>query len=168
MASDIDGIELDVQLSADGVPFLFHETHLDGHTTGEGRASSKTWAELSDLQLIVDGKRSHYRIPALQQVLKTVGRTKYLFLDAKDFGIRDTGMARALADLVRSNDVYPTVVVESFNPVLLLRLRREAPRIRLMFDFADDVTPTAEETPAQLAEIPWLLKQNWFRRRVID
>jgi glycerophosphoryl diester phosphodiesterase len=50
------GIELDVQLSADGVPFVFHETYLDGHTTGKGRASSKTWAELNDLQLIVDGK----------------------------------------------------------------------------------------------------------------
>jgi len=168
MTSEIDGMELDVQLSADGVPFVFHETYLDGHTTGEGRASSKTWSELSELQLTFDGKPSHYRIPALQQVLKTVGRSKYLFLDAKDFGVHDTGMARALADLVRSNDVYPTVVVESFNPVVLMRVRRESARIRLMFDFADDVTPTAEETAAQLAEIPWLLKQDWFRRRVID
>jgi hypothetical protein len=65
---------------------------------------------------------SHYRIPALQQVLKDCGRSKYLFLDAKDFGVRDTGMARALADHVRSNDVYPTVVIESFNPFLLMRL----------------------------------------------
>ena len=33
MSSEIEGIELDVQLSADGVLFVFHETYLDGHTT---------------------------------------------------------------------------------------------------------------------------------------
>lgn len=41
--------ECDVKLSADGEPFLLHDSTLERTTTGQGIASEKTWAELSQL-----------------------------------------------------------------------------------------------------------------------
>jgi glycerophosphoryl diester phosphodiesterase len=41
--------ECDVQVSADGVPFLLHDDTLDRTTTGHGLACAQTWAELRKL-----------------------------------------------------------------------------------------------------------------------
>jgi glycerophosphoryl diester phosphodiesterase len=41
--------ECDVKLSADGVPFLLHDSTLQRTTSGEGVAGEKPWAELSRL-----------------------------------------------------------------------------------------------------------------------
>ncbi|MCY7316138.1 MAG: glycerophosphodiester phosphodiesterase [Rubrivivax sp.] len=41
--------ECDVKLSADGVPFLLHDTTLDRTTSARGNAGDRTWAELSRL-----------------------------------------------------------------------------------------------------------------------
>ena len=41
--------ECDVKLSADGVPFLLHDTTLERTTSGKGIAGEKTWVELSKL-----------------------------------------------------------------------------------------------------------------------
>jgi glycerophosphoryl diester phosphodiesterase len=35
--------ECDVQLSADGVPFLLHDLHLSRTTNGQGQAADQTW-----------------------------------------------------------------------------------------------------------------------------
>lgn len=42
-------VELDVQLSADGVPFLLHDDRLDRTTDGAGDAGAATWSELAAL-----------------------------------------------------------------------------------------------------------------------
>jgi len=49
--------ECDVKLSADGVPFLLHDTTLDRTTTTRGRAADLPWAALSRL----DAGRWHSR-----------------------------------------------------------------------------------------------------------
>ncbi|MCE7877092.1 MAG: glycerophosphodiester phosphodiesterase [Betaproteobacteria bacterium PRO3] len=41
--------EIDVKLSADGVPFLLHDTTLERTTGGAGRADALNWRELSRL-----------------------------------------------------------------------------------------------------------------------
>jgi glycerophosphoryl diester phosphodiesterase len=41
--------ECDVKLSADGVPFLMHDTTLDRTTNGSGVGGERTWSELSRL-----------------------------------------------------------------------------------------------------------------------
>lgn len=41
--------ECDVKLSADGVPFLLHDTTLERTTDGSGTAGEKPWSELSRL-----------------------------------------------------------------------------------------------------------------------
>jgi glycerophosphoryl diester phosphodiesterase len=41
--------ECDVKLSADGVPFLLHDTELERTTHGHGVAGERAWAELSRL-----------------------------------------------------------------------------------------------------------------------
>lgn len=63
-------LEIDVQVSADGVLFLLHDDMLDRTTTGTGRASALPWAELKTLNLRDnDGKVTTSQIPTLAMAL---------------------------------------------------------------------------------------------------
>lgn len=51
----VEQIEFDVQLSADGIPVIFHDATLDRVTNGTGPLASKTLAELKSLEIFKDG-----------------------------------------------------------------------------------------------------------------
>ncbi len=51
----VEQIEFDVQLSADGVPVIFHDATVDRVTDGEGSLGAKTLAELKALSIFRDG-----------------------------------------------------------------------------------------------------------------
>ncbi|GJM74194.1 hypothetical protein HMSSN036_64100 [Paenibacillus macerans] len=46
---EVHWIEVDVQLSKDGVPLLIHDFTLNRTTSGSGPVKDKTWAELQEL-----------------------------------------------------------------------------------------------------------------------
>ncbi len=53
----VEQIEFDVQMSADGVPMIFHDTDLDRITDGEGPLAERTLAELKMLNIKGGGGR---------------------------------------------------------------------------------------------------------------
>ena len=59
------GIEIDLQLSADGVPMVFHDETLDRLTAERGPVRARSARELGEIRL----KGSEDRIPTLAQVL---------------------------------------------------------------------------------------------------
>jgi len=169
LESDIGGIEIDIQLSKEGIPFLFHDEDLQPKTTGQGPLSQLNAAELKRIRYL-EGDGVH-PLPSLEEVFQAVGNKKILFLDIKDNGVLDSGMARAVARLIQKYGLHQTVIVETFNPLFLSRIKKLDPRILVQFDYLEDATPTAEESPEQLNQIPWILKQpifHWFVRSSIQ
>jgi len=73
------GIELDVQLSADGEAMVFHDDDLDRMTGAAGRLSDRTAAELAELRL----KGGDERIPTLVETLALVGRRAMVQVELK-------------------------------------------------------------------------------------
>ncbi|HEY8004389.1 MAG TPA: glycerophosphodiester phosphodiesterase [Phenylobacterium sp.] len=73
------GIELDVQLSADGEAMVFHDEDLERMTGARGRLSDRTTAELGELRL----KGSDERIPTLVETLALVGRRAMVHVELK-------------------------------------------------------------------------------------
>jgi glycerophosphoryl diester phosphodiesterase len=64
-----DIIELDIRLTADGIPILMHDKTVDRTTNGQGLISKKTLKEVKQLRLLFDGKPTEYQIPTLSEVL---------------------------------------------------------------------------------------------------
>ena len=62
-------IEIDLQLSSDGVAMVFHDDDLDRLTAERGPVAARTAAELGRIEL----KDSTDTIPTLAQVLDLVG-----------------------------------------------------------------------------------------------
>lgn len=65
-----NGIEMDVQFSKNGTPYIFHDDTLNDQTNGRGSIGSKTDTQLDKLRLDVHG-REH--IPKLAEVAQWAG-----------------------------------------------------------------------------------------------
>lgn len=69
----VDGVELDVQCSRDGVPVLFHDDTLEKLTNGIGRIRDHDWASLAQLDAgsHFSAEYKNERIPTLEAVLRS-------------------------------------------------------------------------------------------------
>lgn len=115
-----DGVEVDVRLTADGVPVCHHDPSLS-RTAGDPRyVASMTWAELQQLPLAV---------PRLTEVLDTVQGRGRVVVELKTPAWPSTAagtMLDAVADVLRGRDLGG-VLVSSFDRPRLARLRKLLP-----------------------------------------
>ena len=107
-------IEADLQLSADGVPMVFHDDTLDRLTEGRGPVSARTAAELSAIPLMDGGGDT---IPTLQAFLDLVAGRVPLVLEMKSDMRRGAGIAAPVADVLAGYD--GPVAVMSFDPEIV-------------------------------------------------
>ena len=73
------GIELDVQLSADGEAMVFHDDDLERMTGVAGKLCDRTAADIGELRLT----GSDERIPTLSETLALVGRRAMVHVELK-------------------------------------------------------------------------------------
>ncbi|ENZ81645.1 MULTISPECIES: glycerophosphodiester phosphodiesterase [Caulobacter] len=104
------GIELDVQLTADGEAVVFHDDRLERMTGREGRLRDHTAAELGALAL----KGTDETIPTLADTLTLIGHRAMVFIELKTpFG--DVGpLEKRVSDILVDHN-GPTAVI-GFNP----------------------------------------------------
>jgi glycerophosphoryl diester phosphodiesterase len=117
-----DGIELDVQLSADGRCVIMHDFKLDRVTNGQGKVSALTLAELQALEIHGGG-----RIPTLPELFETFGPQLLYNIELKDVGLRDRGLETAVADIISAHHLENACLISSFNPFSLRRMRKCLP-----------------------------------------
>jgi glycerophosphoryl diester phosphodiesterase len=138
----VAGIEIDIRLSKDHVPFLFHDDTLGESTNGSGKPEKYTWSQLQKLSYTTPEKE---RIPSLEEVLRLIEYRKFSFLDIKTSHFRNAPFVKQLAKLIYKYHLQNTVVIESLNPFFLKSMRMKAPDIRLMYDFMIDSKAIGEE-----------------------
>jgi glycerophosphoryl diester phosphodiesterase len=154
-----DGIELDVQLSRDGVPVVYHDKTLTKAGGGRRRVAQLALRELRalDVGTWLDARYTGQRIPVLEHVLERYGRRTRLFVEIKTReGIaaadRHLLLARTVAGLVKKMKLEQRVWVLSFDAGVLAACAREAPRLRSVLNLRPPprVTPTLRERLASL------------------
>jgi hypothetical protein len=84
--NNIDIIEMDVQITRDGVPVLFHDNTLNYVTNGSGSISDKTWAEVSQVRYNNDRSQGIARLSDAIELLKKSGKPTIFQLDKCDSG----------------------------------------------------------------------------------
>ena len=146
------GIEIDVQLSADGQAMVFHDYDL-GRLTGEtGPVRGRSAAELGRIRLT----HGDEGIPRLEEVLTVTGGTVPLLIEIKDqdgaMGEDIGPLEAAVANALTGYD--GPVAVMSFNPHSVAEMARLAPDL-----------PRGLTTSAYSAE-DWPLLPNATRERL--
>lgn len=126
-----DGIELDVHLSADGVPVVIHNTKVDATTDGTGYVSHLTRAQLKalDAGTHFDAAFAGERIPTLREVLAEVGQDLLINIELKDPVGRSMDIELEVVNLVRQMKLEERVWFSSFKPYILHQLEQFAPQI---------------------------------------
>lgn len=121
------GIEMDLQLSADGVAMVFHDDRLDRLTAERGPVRERTAAELQAIAL----KGSEDRILTFRQVLDQVGGRVPLLVELKDQTDLKAGTdGRMEASVAASLAAYRgDVAVMSYNPDMVAEMARRAPAV---------------------------------------
>lgn len=118
------GIELDLQLSADGVAMVFHDDTLDRLTGEAGPLRALSAQALG--QIALAGSRDGDRIPTLAAVLDQVAGQVPLLIELKDQG-QSAGdeLERAVAKTLAG--YRGDVAVMSFNPAMIDAMAALAP-----------------------------------------
>jgi len=126
-----DGVELDVHLSADGVPVVIHDARVDATTDGSGAVAELTLAQLKTLDAGVrfDPAFAGERIPTLEEVLAAIGQRLIINIELKAFARRDAALELAVVTLVRRLGLADRVWFSSFKPYALAQARSLAPEI---------------------------------------
>lgn len=150
------GIEIDVQLSRDGVAMVFHDETLDRLTAHSGLVCERTAAELCQIGL-TGGPDC---IPTLAQVLRQIAGRAPLLIEIKDqTGLMAPSDGRLESAVAADLAGYAgPVALMSFNPHSVAHMARLWPSIaRGLTTSAYDTkdwAPLPAETCAHLRGIP--------------
>lgn len=115
------GIELDVQLSRDGHVVVFHDDTLLRMTGDSRRVDQVDLAELQTLSLL-----GRSRIPTFAEVLALVNGRVPLLVEIKNGKRNNLLCEKVMAQLRAYRGRY---IIESFNPLILRWLRKNAPEV---------------------------------------
>jgi glycerophosphoryl diester phosphodiesterase len=125
--SGLDGIETDVQRTNDGELVLFHDFEIQGK-----KITALPYHHL---------KAIDPRIPRLAELLELAKQHPgtLLNLELKSETVRTDGLERATLNLVRHYNLADRMIVSSFNPVSLLRVRLLDPQVRTGLLYSADM-----------------------------
>ena len=126
----LDGLETDVQRTADGHLVLVHDTHVDGAPVGA--------CTLADL------RRQRPDLATLDEALALVRSVPGTWLNVELKTLRgfEPRLVGSVARAIRRSGLADRTVVSSFNPLALALLRLRAPELRTGYLWsADPATP---------------------------
>ncbi|WP_299756388.1 glycerophosphodiester phosphodiesterase family protein [uncultured Pontibacter sp.] len=139
-----DGVEIDVQLSQDGVPILYHDVTLESMTSANGIIDNLPAAEVVGLKykggFFYDlfQEEEIIALETLLQHFSTYSELPYLHIDLRNHNpARHLYYAHTLMAMLRKYDYpLPKVVFISPNPDFLNAFGEVEPEAQLMIDTA--------------------------------
>jgi len=140
-----DGIEFDVQASADGQAMVFHDYGLERLTSAHGRLAETAAADLGRIALNGAGET----IPTLEEVLTLIGGRAGLLIEVKSPGWRVGALCRVVADAFEGYD--GPVAVMSFNPAVPRWFAHHAPDVLRGLVVMEEGRPARHQLRRRLA-----------------
>ncbi|MCC5941628.1 MAG: hypothetical protein JJU37_08815 [Balneolaceae bacterium] len=124
-----DMIELDVLLTKDGRPVVFHDEDVRRLTDGSGPVSGFTFEELKQLDAGTrfSKKFSGEKIPSLEEVLDWLPNEMLLNIEIKPETVtenRSNGIEEKVIELVEQKKLRHKVLLSSFNYVAVKRFKQ--------------------------------------------
>lgn len=144
------GIELDVMFSKDDELIVIHDYDLDATTNGKGPVKGYTLAEIKNMDAgsWFDEAFTGERIPTLQEVIEVLDPETLINIELKTETPATDGLENAVVDVIREYNLYSRVIVSSFNPIALMRVKWADKDIPVGLLYAPD--------------LPRYLSEGWF------
>jgi len=169
----MDGVDMDGQLTRDSTLVIFHDLSVDRLTADTGRVRDKTLAAMLALDL---GPKFHppmrgAYVRTFEDFVRTVMArpSGILMVELKVPGMAATGIERRAVEIIQRYGAHERVVLSSFNPVVLYRVKRLDPNVRTALIFMDtnwNPELLAEIKPGDAVNLPWPVRQEFIRRAI--
>ena len=134
----VSWMEIDVQLTKDGVPVVIHDFTLDRTTNGHGKVKNMDFEHIRRLDAGGWKGRTFRgeKVPSLDEVLELASGRLKLNIELKTSGNMYPGLEKAVIDLVSSKGMTEDVVLTSFDGGALQRVKELDVRFRtgLIYD----------------------------------
>lgn len=144
------GIEIDVQLTADNIPIVFHDADLDRLTAETGSVRARPLSQLQKIPLTGTTEVA----PSLTEVLSQVDGRAPLLVELKDQsgGLGPESDALAAAVVAATEGYRGPLALMSFNPHIVQHLSKLAPGTPRGLT-TEDFTGTPGLTPEQIRHL---------------
>ncbi len=116
-------IEMDVQLSKDGVPLCFHDDSLERVCGKKAFINDLTHEEIKELKIL----NTQEGIPTFEEFLKEVNGQVPLMIEIKQQRSKEYDIAKKVVDALK--DYKGEFVVQSFDPFIMQKVKKYAPNI---------------------------------------
>lgn len=169
-----DMIELDVQLTSDGVPVVFHDAVLNKHSNGEGLLADYPVDIIRRLDAGSWFSRSYTgeMIPYLSEVLELAKDRILLNIEIKPESVTDSadaGIEHRVCELVELYEMQEQVLISSFDYRVLKRVKNINPVIKTGLLY--NRKKSGELSPVDLVQIyrtfsfhcnRWQIRKKWI------
>jgi len=164
---DIPGVELDVQLTADGKVVVLHDFDLKRVTGHEGQLQQCTAARLRRLDAgsWFSPQFRGEKIPFLDEVFELLGRRVYYDVELKWLRRQGGELEQRVLERIRAHGLEDRCLVSSFNPFCIWRVQQLAPGLPTAHIYSRNrrVHPLLREGQAQLV-VPAPFTKPQFRQ----
>ena len=124
LSHNVDGIELDIQLTSDGKIIVYHDFKILDTNNSACLISSLSFDEIQTLC-------TNLKIPTLKDVCDIFPKHKILNIEIKSQALDNSVIIQKTLSLIQQYNFIDNVIISSFNPFVLLSIKKKAPNIRL-------------------------------------
>lgn len=112
-------VEMDIRLSKDGIPVVFHDTDLKRLANLQKNVSECTALEL----------RTSAQVPTLEEILLSRDIPQFLNIEFKTSKALNGDLEKKAAELIQKHQAEKRILFSSFNPLALWRLSHLLPNV---------------------------------------
>ena len=156
-------IEIDVHLTSDCEVVVCHDPYIDRTTDSKGFISEMTLEEVKAAHILdASGNSTNEKIPTLREVIEHIGGRAAILLEIKREDDTDDGLERFCLDIIYEYGLQGSIVVQSFNDIVLERFHAMDSSIRLeklLFVRPFNITEVASKT--------WISGYNIYYRGLV-
>jgi len=169
----MDGIELDVQFSADKKLVVYHDWSVECDSGKIELIEKLSWSEIQKIPL---NGNDQNKIPLFTDVLDILNKKIIINIEIKSAHIINTNIEKNVLELIKTYGFENNCVISSFNPFIIRRIKKIDPKILTAFLWSKNDPQFIINTPLWVwicqpdgfhADIVYLDKQliNWVRRK---
>ena len=132
--ADAEGIEIDIQLSKDDIPMVFHDPHLGRLTGRDSLVRELSVAELKSIKVSSNSSDKSGTIPTLDEAIEILKGKKQFYIELKK-GDSDK-IAESVLNVLKERLSEDSFTLSSFDPNLIKAVKTGNAQIRTGYIFA--------------------------------
>ena len=127
-----DGIEIDVQLSSDNVPVLYHDWYFERITCRKDLVTEMSSREIKKLDAgsFFSAEYKGEKVPFLEEVLSEIPEGKLVNIEIKKTAFDERPVEETVVKAVEKSSLEDRVIISSFNHYSVKKIKEINPEIK--------------------------------------